>query len=124
MNRAQTKPPLFLQCGLVAFLFMSLTPGFSVQYLAWLVPWVVALGAGATLVYYLTSGVFLFVVYTFWSHGFPWYFANAWSVDAPWPGWMLYLELLCWVSVVWITAVYVNAVYRRSLPVAGAASSA
>src|SRR5437870_13781058 len=35
MNRGLKKPPLFLQCGLVAFLFLTLTPGFGVQYLAW-----------------------------------------------------------------------------------------
>jgi len=113
MNRLLPKPPLFLQCGLVAFLFLALTPGFGVQYLAWLVPWVVALGLGATLAYYLASGVFLFVVYTFWSRGFPWHFANAIEVGE-WRGWIVYLEVLCWLSVVLITAVYLKVLYRRS----------
>jgi hypothetical protein len=113
MNRLRAKPPLFLQCGLVAFLFLALAPGFGVQYLAWLVPWVVALGLGATLAYYLASGVFLFVVYTFWSRGFPWHFADAIGVGE-WQGWMVSLEVLCWLSVVLITAVYLKVLYRRS----------
>ena len=52
------------------FVFMSLAPGFGIQYLAWLVPWVVGLGAGVTITYYLASGLFQFLVYTFWSGEF------------------------------------------------------
>ena len=35
--------PLFLRCGFVAFLFLSLTSGFGMQHLVWLVPWHAAL---------------------------------------------------------------------------------
>jgi hypothetical protein len=111
MNRpGAIKPPLFVQCGLVAFLFLALSPAFGVQYLAWLVPWVVALGWGATLAYYATSGLLLFSVYTSWSDGFPWDYA-----DSPEPGWrgaIVALDLLCWASVVAIVLCFVVTVWR------------
>jgi hypothetical protein len=111
MNRPGTrKPSLLVQCGLVAFLFLALSPAFGVQYLAWLVPWVVALGWRATLAYYATSGLLLFWVYTYWSDGLPWNYA-----DSPEPGWggaIIALDLLCWVSAMVILLCYVATVWR------------
>jgi hypothetical protein len=101
MNRPPKRAPLFLQCGLVAFLFMAVSPGFGIQYLAWLVPWVVGAGLGATALYYATSGLFAFLVYTYWSRGFPWYFADARDFHPEWwPAPIVAVELLCWASVV------------------------
>jgi hypothetical protein len=57
------RPPLFAVCGLVAFVFVLLTPGFAVQYLAWTVPWIVVLGFGDALVYSVAAGAFLVAVY-------------------------------------------------------------
>lgn len=112
MNRRPKRPPPFLQCGLVSFLFMTCTPGFGVQYLAWLVPWVVALGVRATLMYYSTSGIFLFLVYTYWSRGFPWYLADA-GIGF-WRGSAALFEVLCWASVFWIFLVYVRRLCLQS----------
>ena len=114
MNRGLKKPPLFLQCGLVAFLFLALTPGFGVQYLAWLVPWVVGLGPWTALLYYATSGIFLFLVYNFWSHGIPWYLADSPKVGS-WRGYGIFFELLCWASVLVILLRYMKYVYSLSL---------
>ncbi len=104
MNRFLQRVPLFLQCGFIALLFLTLSPGFGVQYLAWLVPWVVALDVGAMLIFYTTSGVFLFLVYTFWSHRFPWYFAD--SPPYGWRGYIIAFDLLCWVSVLVLLFTY------------------
>jgi hypothetical protein len=98
-NRSPRRPPPFLQAGLSVFLFLGLTPGFGVQYLAWIVPWVVALGRTATVAVYAASGVFLFAVYTFWSQGFPWYLADS-NVVGDWRGGIVLLELLCWLTIV------------------------
>ena len=76
MNRRGNKPPLFLQCGAIAFLFLLLTPGFGMQYLAWLVPWVLGLGIVPTLFFYGVAGTFVLIVYNDWCGGFPWYLAN------------------------------------------------
>lgn len=111
LNRSpRRKPSLFVQCGLVVFLFLALSPAFGVQYLAWLMPWVVALGFRATLVLYTASSIFLFQVYTFWSGGFPWYFAN--SPDFGWQGQIIAFELLCWIVVVMILGYYVVTVRK------------
>jgi Glycosyltransferase family 87 len=61
MNRRANKPSLFSQCGMVVALFLFLTPGFGVQYLAWLVPFTVAAGLRATVVYYVVGSIYMAV---------------------------------------------------------------
>ncbi len=107
MNRGPKKPPLFFQCGLATFLLMTLTPGFAVQYLAWLVPWVVGMGLSATLLLYVTSGVFLFLFYSFWCPGFPWYLADTYRVEDLTRIRHLF-ELLCWASVLVVLCRYLR----------------
>ncbi len=75
-SRRRSPPSLFLQCGISGSAFLVFTPGFGVQYLAWLVPWVVILAFGSALFWYAATGAFLFVVYTIGSGGFPWYHAT------------------------------------------------
>jgi len=99
MNNRKEKPSLFTQCGAVAFLFMALTPGFGIQYLSWCIPFVLVLGIGPTLIFYLASGVFLFIDYDCWS----------W-----WPNQPAYCltripsfaSLLCWISIVVVVMIY------------------
>jgi len=122
MNRSRARrPTLFVQCGLVACLFLALSPSFGVQYLAWLMPWVVALGFRATLALYATSSVFLFQVYTFWSGGFPWGYAQA-PYGHWWGGPIIALELLCWAAVVAILLRYAAAIHRREPGLYGSGS--
>jgi hypothetical protein len=64
MNRAARRPPLFLQCAVTAFLFVFFAPGFGMQYLAWLVPWAVAAGPLAALLFYAASGAYSYWLYT------------------------------------------------------------
>jgi len=100
MGLRKASVPIFTQCGVIAFVFMTSTPGFGIQYLAWLVPWVVGFGFWPTVLYYATSGVFAFSVYTYWSHGLPWYFADARVFDPDWwPMSIVSIELICWLSV-------------------------
>ncbi|HEV2802042.1 MAG TPA: glycosyltransferase 87 family protein [Pyrinomonadaceae bacterium] len=61
--RARERPPVFLQCGFVAFLFLFLTPGFGTQYLAWLVPWMFVGGAWGTRLYYWASACYITLFY-------------------------------------------------------------
>jgi hypothetical protein len=118
MNRRTGKPPLYRQLGVIAFAFLAFTPGFSVQYLAWLVPWLVGLPLLASAPFLAASGAFLLLVYTFWCQehaqairnsnwldpefwrrGFPWDFANA--DRAPlWRGSIVPVEIACWLTVV------------------------
>ena len=103
MNRIDPKPSLFSQIGLVFFFFMALSNGFGVQYLTWLVPWAVGLGAVPAALYYITSGAFLLLVYNYWSEGFPWYLADSNRVLG-YQSHLAYFQLLCWLSVVYLLA--------------------
>ena len=116
MNR-RFRPSLFVQLGFIMFIFMSLAPGFGIQYLAWLVPWVVGLNATATIMYYSVSGLFQFLVYNFWSGGFPWVFADSFSTGS-WRGELVALEIVVWLTVVLITLQYgsmLNKQYKRDI---------
>ena len=96
---------LFMRAGFVMFVFLSVTPGFGVQYLTWLVPWVVGLGAGSTASYYLAGSAFLFAYYTATAGWFPWHLAN--SLERPaWTPTVISLGLICWVVVSGITLIY------------------
>ncbi len=108
--------PLFRQCGVLAFLFLGLAPGFGVQYLAWLIPWVVALGAWAPALFYAVSGLFLFLVYTHWSQGFPWYLADSVTVGL-WQGPVVAVELLCWATVVALIVVQIQQIRAYVRPI-------
>lgn len=68
MNSRGRKPPLMLQCGLIVTLFLFLTPGFGIQYLSWLVPFVVALDLWPTLLFYVTASVYQLMGYTCWAY--------------------------------------------------------
>lgn len=109
MNSSEKKVPLFIQCGLLFFVFLSISSGFGVQYMAWLVPWVILLDISLIASFYLTSGLFLFLVYNFWSQGFPWNFANS-DVAGPWTGYIIYYEILCWAAVLAVAFNYLKLV--------------
>jgi len=59
----KTKRPLFGQCGLIAFVFLHLSPGFSLQYLAWTLPWTVLLPRRTMIVYHSVAGIVAMTVY-------------------------------------------------------------
>src|SRR5260370_25740396 len=67
---------LFERCGVIMFSFLSLAPGFGVQYLAWLVPFAVALPNPALIPAEVCCGLDLAGMYTYCCPTFPWYFAD------------------------------------------------
>jgi hypothetical protein len=89
---------LLVQCGLAAFLFLALTPGFGVQYLAWLIPFTALLGRCPAVMYHIVSGAFLLAYYNRVMHAWPAYLANTFDQPA-WYGHVIYLGLLCWIVV-------------------------
>jgi len=86
----------FWRCGAVFATFFALTPGFGVQYLAWMVPWVVALGPGIALAVYGTSGLFLFEVYQTSAKSWPWWYAEV-------AGWTDYPHIIRLEQIAWLT---------------------
>ena len=96
MNLRRHKPPLFLQCGLIAFMFLFMTTGFGIQYLAWLTPWIIVLGARGAGLYYLVSACYITLFYLNMSA------AARRVLDLPpvWPGNVYFVAgLACWLSV-------------------------
>ena len=90
---------LYAQVGVIFFWFLAFTSGFGVQYLAWLVPWTVGLGAIPSAMFYAVSGAFLFLVYDFWSQGMPWYLADS-NRAGDYQGHIDYFQVLCWATTI------------------------
>jgi len=115
MNRRPAKPALFDQCGVAFLLFLVLTPGFGVQYLAWGVPWAPTVGMGATSAFYAGSFLFPLFVYIYWSIEYPLYLATAdrmgdWApIDI-----LQCLEFACWLTAVYLLVLLVRQTLRRS----------
>src|SRR5262249_52392570 len=88
-------------------LFLVVTPGFGIQYLSWLLPWLVFLPLEAMLIYQVCTAVFMFQVYTFWSDGFPWNLADS-LARGTWRDFLVWHELLCWLSVVFCFSLFLR----------------
>jgi hypothetical protein len=92
---------LFWHASAVGLATLAIAPGFGVQYLAWAVPWTAATSAAAAVTFHASSGAFLFAVYTEWSQGLPWNFANSF-IAPPWSTRVVLLGLACWGSVLFL----------------------
>jgi hypothetical protein len=123
LNRGRAKPSLYRQVGVIVFAFLTLSPGFGVQYLAWLVPWTLGVRKWAVFLFHAVCAVFLFAVYTYWSRGFPWSFADSDAVG-DWGASIVPLELAAWASVVIVFVALLRAARaeRRGGSAAGASS--
>jgi hypothetical protein len=99
------------QFGLIAFLFMALTPGFGAQYLAWLIPWTMMLDVPAAFAFHVTSGIFLVASYNHAAGGYPWYLADSTTIQpggiellAGIPCWLT----ICYIALDWLTGISVD----------------
>jgi len=79
--------------------FFVFTPGFAVQYLAWIVAPAVFLSIWLALYVNLVSGIYLFEVYTYWSGGFPWYYANSWAAKPCMTPYIKILGIIIWLGI-------------------------
>jgi hypothetical protein len=61
LNRAKT--PLLTSLSLIPFMFLSFTPSWGTNYMSWLDPFPLVVGAWPALLYYLTSGALLVYLY-------------------------------------------------------------
>jgi len=95
MNRGERRPHRLLQCALLSFVLLAFTPGFGVQYLAWVVPFTCLLRLREALAFHASAAVFLFSYYTRAGGGFPWYLANS-VIHKVWNLPMVMLGLVCW----------------------------
>jgi hypothetical protein len=111
LNRRRPPPPLLLQLGLLLATFLFLTPGFGIQYLAWLAPWLVALPLRVVVPYHAVTGLFAGAVYTWWCGGLRWHFADS-SRLGTWHGNLELLALAAWLAIVPLLVAYAGAVRR------------
>ncbi|PKL48514.1 MAG: hypothetical protein CVV42_09510 [Candidatus Riflebacteria bacterium HGW-Riflebacteria-2] len=79
-------------------LFFVFTPGFGVQYLSWMVIPSIFLGQRGALFVNLVGGCFLFLVYTSWCGGLPWYYAD--SSLGRWGGVTIDVAYILWIFLV------------------------
>jgi hypothetical protein len=80
--------------------FLVFTPGFGVQYLAWMFPFCFVLGRPFVAGFYTASTVLLFSAYTHWSGGLPWYFADLLRPGAAQSWTVVFAATACWIVLV------------------------
>jgi hypothetical protein len=88
---------LYEVAGGAIAVFLVFTPGFGVQYLAWLLPFCFVLGWRFVAGFYVASGALLFAAYTQWSGGIPWYFADLLRPGAAQSLMVNYTGTICWL---------------------------
>ena len=115
LRMLRLRASLFMQCGLVSFLFIFLSPGFGLQYLAWTVPWIVTRGYRSMQAYYGIGGGLILTVYAAASRGTGVH-AYADLTIAANLTMLVLLGPLCWTATgveVWR---YARLVFRRNSP--------
>lgn len=102
-NRRPPKPSLFFQCGLITAIVLFMAPGFGIQYLVWLVPFVAALALRLSLLYYCVSALYLSSQYI----------CYAFSKCLP-PLVGLTVSVICWVVVFVLILAFRRALNRQT----------
>ena len=90
------KPDLLRQLALLILLFFTVTPSFATQYLAWVVPLMLALEMPAVVIFYTTS-----CIYVCFNYAVAWNWYSFHRLPSPLLDQILVSsEILCWLSVV------------------------
>ncbi len=79
--------------------FVVFTPGFGVNYLAWILPFCLLLPWRLIVGIFVSSSALLLVAYTHWSGGFPWYFADLLRPGAALSWAVIYTSTVCWITL-------------------------
>jgi hypothetical protein len=95
--------------------FLVFTPGFGVQYLAWIFPFCFVLGWRFVAGFYAVSTALLFSAYTHWSGGLPWYFADLLRPGAAQSWTVVYTATACWIVLV-IGMISLTPVFKWAFP--------
>lgn len=103
---------LLTSIGWAFLLFLLFTPGFGIQYLAWLAIAAFLCEPWGALGFNLLGGAFMFSVYHYWNRGFPWSFADSDKVGA-WRAPQALLGRLAWLYLVVWAALMIQTAYRR-----------
>lgn len=90
---------LFALVGGATAVFLVFTPGFGVNYLAWILPFCLLLPWRMVVGIFVSSSVLLAIAYTHWSGGFPWYFADLLRPGAAQSWAVIYSATVCWITL-------------------------
>jgi hypothetical protein len=101
LNRGKRRLSLFHQFGILLFAMLTFTPGFGIQYLAWLTPWLATLPWAIVAAYIAASGLFCAAIYTYWSGGLPWYYADS-VTTGDWKGLLSLAGFATWLTVAFV----------------------
>jgi hypothetical protein len=121
LNRGHGPVLLFYQFGILLFVWHLLTPGFGIQYLAWLTPWAAALPLNVAGAYFAASGAFCATLYTDFNGGPPWYYA---SFSRSLGHRAVLFSLMTWFTVGLSVAAYCRLVRSTQSPVPTSSSPA
>ena len=105
--------PLFLRCGLVAFLFLFLASGFGMQYLVWLVPWMAALSCRNARWHYALVSCDVVLFYGAFSR-WRWHIANVFDYSPPSIALIGILQTACWLSVGVVVIAYARSILKQA----------
>jgi uncharacterized membrane protein len=114
MQRAGLR--LYALVGGAIAVFLVFTPGFGVNYLAWILPFCFPLGWRAVAGIYTVSSILLCIAYTHWSGGLPWYFADLLRSGAAQSPAVLYAASVCWIVLVLAVLAAGGTLVRFCLP--------
>jgi len=97
-----------INVGITFLIFLALTPGFGVQYLSWLAPTGIFLGIELYALYSVIAGTFLFSVYTYWSGGLPWDYADS-LTRGTWRGFSEMMDIILWLFLcIWLIILFIK----------------
>ena len=91
--------------GEAFFVFFLLTPGFGIHYLAWFGIAAYLMSPVGAVAFNVLGATFMFAVYHYWNHGFPWNIADSDRVG-PWRpqqalfGQVTWLCLVTWFAII------------------------
>jgi hypothetical protein len=114
---------LFVRCGFAFFAFLLVTPGFGVQYLTWLTPWLAAIGWRLGVLHALAAGGFAALLYIDWTPGRVRSFIDAILMGRT-SGFVPVLNVLTWITVALVVWAFSRQLLRRRRPGATGAAAA
>jgi Gpi18-like mannosyltransferase len=106
------KTNLLEEIFLTFCLFLTVTPGFGVQYLSWLSFFAVIIFPVLGTIYLLLGGIFLWRVYAYWGGAAPPYYANSIEVGQ-WIGFEKFLDIILWLIIV---TMLIKLVFDKVIP--------
>jgi hypothetical protein len=103
----RTGAALYTTIAVLMTIFFVIIPGFGVQYLAWLMPFIYIFPRPMWIPLWVSSSLFLGVIYTDWCGGLPWNFADSIRTGFSYSKLAIFTSMLTWVLLTTATTRHV-----------------